>query len=133
MKTGHSKFKSGWGLLFLSGFLLTGCVESFYFFQWQSPPSSYVEPAPKKTAEEKQNSFFRIDCRGGVTCYVPDEEKTDRKEGLVIKECLWKNASYKNGPPGLVWLTFSQKGDGCWQLHREQNEESKEENKKSDK
>ena len=92
-----------------------------------------LSPSRKKWPKKNRIRFYRIDCRGGVTCYGPDEEKTDRKEGLVIKECLWKNASYKNGPPGLVWLTFSQKGDGCWQLHREQNQESKEENKKSDK
>ena len=125
MKTGHPQFKSSWWLLFLSGFLLTGCTEIFYFFQWHKPPSSYIEPVPEKMAGENRTPLYRIDCIGGVICYGPDEEKTNQKDGLVTKDCLWKNVPYKNGPPGLVWLTFSKKGDGCWQLHRERNEDSK--------
>jgi len=126
MKTGHSKFKSSWWLLFLSGFLLSGCTEVFYFFQWRQPPTSYIEPMPEKMDEENRTPLYRIDCIGGVICSGPDEEKTSQKDGLVIKECLWKNVPYKNGQPGPVRLTFSKKGDGCWQLHRERNEESKE-------
>ena len=61
-----------------------------------------------------------------MICYGPDEEKTSQKDGLVTKDCRWKNASYKDGPPGLVWLTFSKKGDGCWQLHQERVGDSKE-------
>jgi hypothetical protein len=60
-----------------------------------------------------------------VICYGPDEEKTSQKDGLVTKDCLWKGAPYKNGQPGPVRLTFSRKGEGCWQLHQERNEESK--------
>ena len=126
MKTGHSKFKSSWRLLFLSGFLLTGCTEVFYFFQWHEPPNSYIEPVPERMAGEDRAPLYRIDCIGGVICSGPDEEKTSEKDGLVTKDCLWKSAPYKNRQPGPVWLTFSKKGDGCWQLHRERNEESKE-------
>lgn len=125
MKNGHAKYKFSWGLLFLGGFLLTGCAETLYFFQWNNPQTSYIEPVPEKTAGENRTPLYRIDCVGGVTCHGPDEEKTGQKDGLVIKECQWKNAPYKNGPPGLVWLTFSKKDDGCWQLNREQYEESK--------
>jgi hypothetical protein len=125
MKTGHSKFKSVWRLFFLPGFLLTGCIEALYVSQWHEPSTSYVEPASKKIAEENRTPLYRIDCSGGVICYGPDEEKTNQKDGLVTKDCLWKNIPYKNGPPGLVWLTFSKKGDGCWQLYREGNEEPK--------
>ncbi len=126
MKTGHFKFKYGWWLLFLPGFLLTGCSENFYFFQWHQPSSSYIEPQSEKSAGGDRTPLYRIDCRGGVVCSGPDEEKTSQKDDLVMKDCLWKNVSYKNGPPGPMWLTFSKKGDGCWQLHREQNEEPKE-------
>ena len=125
MKTGRSKFKFSWWLLFLSGFLLTGCTEVFYFFQWRQPPDSYIEPVPGKMAGENRPPLYRIDCIGGVICSAPDEEKTSQKDGLVTKDCLWKNASYKDGPPGLVWLTFSKKADGCWQLHQERKEDSK--------
>ena len=125
MKTGHSKFKSSGLLLFLSGFLLTGCTEILYFFQWRQPPTSYIEPVPGKMAGENRTPLYRIDCIGGVICSGPDEEKTSEKDGLVTKDCRWKNASYKDGPPGLVWLTFSKKGDGCWELHQEQKEDWK--------
>jgi len=126
MKTGHSKFKSSWWLFLLSGFLLTGCTEILYFFQWHEPPNSYIEPVPERMAGEDRAPLYRIDCIGGVICSGPDEEKTSEKDGLVTKDCLWKSAPYKNRQPGPVWLTFSKKGDGCWQLHRERNEESKE-------
>ena len=125
MKTGRSKFKSSWWLLFLSSFLLTGCTEILYFFQWRQPPDSFIEPVPGKMAGENRPPLYRIDCIGGVICSAPDEEKTSQKDGLVTKDCRWKNASYKDGPPGLVWLTFSKKGDGCWELHQEQKEDWK--------
>jgi hypothetical protein len=109
----------GWPLLLLSLFS-AGCTEILYFRTWRRPPpSSYVEPGPPKTAEEVRNPFYSIDCAKGVTCLSPDEEKTGQKDGLLFKECLWKNVPYKNGQPGLLWLTFSKKGDGCWQLHQE--------------
>jgi hypothetical protein len=119
-------FCYGWPLL-LAGLLLSGCTEIFYYRQWrQPPPSSYIEPGTKKPGSETQNPFYRIDCQGGVTCFGPDEEKTDQQDGLLIKECLWKNVPYKNGKPGLMWLTFSKKGDGCWQLHPESTAGAKE-------
>ena len=77
MKTGTSKSKSRCWLLFLTGFLVTGCSEILYYRQWhQPPPSSYLEPGPKKTDEENRNPFYSIDCNNGVACYGPDEERT---------------------------------------------------------
>jgi len=115
----------GWLLLTVILFS-TGCSEIFFYQTWHQPPaSSYIEPGPKKTTnEETQNPFYKIDCLGGVTCFGPDEEKTSQRDNLIIKECLWKNVPYKNGKPGLMWLTFSRKGDGCWQIHTEPSEPS---------
>lgn len=126
MKTDHSRFKSSWLLLLPAYLLLTGCTEIFYFSQWYKPSSSYMEPVPEKMAGENRASLYGIDCMGGVICYGPDEERTSQKDGLVMKDCLWKSVPYKNGQPGPVWLTFSKKGVGCWQLHQERNEASKE-------
>jgi hypothetical protein len=122
MRIGRLGSKSiGW-LLLPATLLLSGCTEIFYYGTWRNPPaSSYIEPGSKKTAEETQTPFYRIDCQGGVTCLSPDEETTSQKDSLLIKECLWKNVPYKNGQSGLMWLTFSKKGDGCWQLHQGQN------------
>ncbi|MBI5584435.1 MAG: hypothetical protein HY892_11480 [Deltaproteobacteria bacterium] len=127
MKIGQlSWIHYGWPLL-LAGLLLSGCSEILYYRQWRKPPpSSYIEPGSKKTNAESQNPFYNIDCLGGVTCFGPDEEKMSQKDGLTIKECLWKNVPYQNGKPGLMWLTFSRKGDGCWQRHQEQNGDSRE-------
>jgi len=126
MKTRPSRFNSSWWLLIPAGLLLTGCTEIFYFSQWYKPSSSYLDPVPEKMADKNQAQLYRIDCIGGVICYGPDEERTGQKEDLVLKDCLWKSVPYKNGQPGPVWLTFSKKGDGCWQLHQERNEASKE-------
>jgi hypothetical protein len=117
-------FVFGWPLL-TAVLLSAGCSEIFYYNQWRKPPaSSYLEPGPKKTGEENQNPFYSIDCLGGVTCFGPDEEKTSQKDGLLIKECLWKNVPYQNGKPGLMWLTFTKKSAGCWQ-RQEQNEDNR--------
>jgi hypothetical protein len=125
METDHFRFKSSWLLLLSVVLLLTGCTEIFYYSTWYQPPSSYNEPAPENRNGENRASLYRIDCVGGVLCFGPDEEKTSQQEGLLIKDCQWKSVSYKNRQPGPVWLTFSKPGDGCWQLHRERNEASK--------
>jgi hypothetical protein len=126
MKTDHSRFKSSWLLLLPACLLLTGCTETLYFFQWYQPSSSYLEPVPGKTTGENRASLYSIDCTGGVVCYGPDEEKSSQKDGRLTKDCQWKSAYYKNEPPRPVRLTFSKQGAGCWQLHQERNEASKE-------
>jgi hypothetical protein len=57
VKTGHPKFKAGWWLLLLSSFLLTGCVEIFFFSHWHQPPTSYIEPVAEKTTGENRPPF----------------------------------------------------------------------------
>ena len=74
---------------------------------------------PRDGGKKYTASLYQIDCLGGVICNNPDEERTSIVGSLVIKNCSWTRATYKNLGPGRVRLSFARQGDGCWELRQE--------------